>query len=328
MRQLLLWQLETCRDRLRYRKSRENSRDNLVLKTEFDMQSAGKRFRLALETERPLQIVGAINPLAALMASQAGFRAIYLSGAGVSNASYGLPDLAITSMSDVETDIRRITAMTDVPLLVDADTGWGNAFCIARTVRTFQAAGAAAIHMEDQQTAKRCGHRPGKALVDGAEMSDRIRAAADARTDSDFFIIARTDALASEGIESTLDRCQQYIDAGADGIFAEAVTEPEQYRQFCRSLSVPVLANMTEFGQTPLMPLDALRELGLRMVLYPLSAFRAMNKAADQVFRAIRNEGTQQSVLPLMQTRERLYEVINYHQYEQALDRLNKGNQT
>lgn len=298
------------------------------MENDHEMQTAGKRFRQALETERPLQIVGAINPLAALMAGQAGFRAIYLSGAGVANASFGMPDLGMTSMTDVEADIRRITSMSDVPLLVDADTGWGHAFNIARTVRTFQAAGAAAIHLEDQQAAKRCGHRPGKALVDGAEMSDRIRIAVDARTDPDFFIIARTDALASEGMESALERCRQYIAAGADGIFAEAVTEPEQYRQFCSGLNVPVLANMTEFGQTPLMPLEQLREMGLQMVLYPLSAFRAMNHAAEQVFRAIRNEGTQQSVLPLMQTRERLYEVINYHQYEQALDRLAERNQT
>ncbi len=291
-------------------------------------ESPGRRFRQALETERPLQIAGTINALTALMAEQAGFRAIYLSGAGVANASYGLPDLGMTGMADVEIDIRRITSVTRVPLLVDADTGWGHAFNIARTVRSFQAAGAAAIHLEDQQAAKRCGHRPGKALVDAAEMCDRIAVAVDARTDPDFFVMARTDALASEGLAAALDRAQQYVAAGADGIFAEAVTDPAQYREFVHSLRVPVLANMTEFGKTPLMNIGELGATGVGMVLYPLTAFRAMNQAAELVYNTVRSAGTQQDLLDRMQTRERLYEIIHYHEFEQALDRLGERSGT
>jgi methylisocitrate lyase len=266
--------------------------------------------------------VGAINALSALMAEQAGFRAIYLSGAGVANASWGLPDLGMTSLTDVAVDIQRLTSVTQLPLLVDADTGWGHAFNIARTTRTFIAAGAAGMHLEDQQNAKRCGHRPGKAIVDADEMCDRIKAAVDARTDSNFVIMARTDALASEGLEASLERCRRYIAAGADMIFAEAVRTPEQYRLFASELAAPVLANMTEFGQSPLLTASQLGELGIRLVLYPLSAFRAMNAAAEKVFREIRAQGTQQAILGDMQTRDRLYEIIHYHQYEQALDRL------
>jgi methylisocitrate lyase len=284
--------------------------------------SAGARFWNALQTERPLQVVGAINALSALMAEQAGFRAIYLSGAGVANASWGLPDLGMTSLTDVAVDIQRLTSVTQLPLLVDADTGWGHAFNIARTTRTFIAAGAAGMHLEDQQNAKRCGHRPGKAIVDADEMCDRIKAAVDARTDSNFVIMARTDALASEGLEASLERCRRYIAAGADMIFAEAVRTPEQYRLFASELAAPVLANMTEFGQSPLLTASQLGELGIRLVLYPLSAFRAMNAAAEKVFREIRAQGTQQAILGDMQTRDRLYEIIHYHQYEQALDRL------
>ncbi|MGI9517337.1 MAG: methylisocitrate lyase, partial [Pirellulaceae bacterium] len=276
-------------------------------------QSAGSRFRQALQDEKPLQIVGTINAYCALMAQQAGYRAIYLSGAGVANASYGVPDLGITTINDVATDIERITAASDLPLLVDADTGWGHAFSIARTIRTFTRAGACGVHMEDQEAAKRCGHRPNKAIVETAEMVDRLHAAADARTDDDFFIMARTDALASEGLEATLERCHRYVEAGADGIFAEAVTEPEHYRQFCEDLPVPVLANMTEFGESPLLDPAELGDLGVDMVLYPLSAFRAMNLAAEHVYNTIRQSGTQRSLLDEMQTRQRLYEVLDYH---------------
>ncbi len=287
--------------------------------------SPGSRFRLALTEEKPLQIVGAINAFTALMAEQIGFHAIYLSGAGVANASYGIPDLGMTSMNDVEIDIRRITSVTSLPLLVDADTGWGHAFSIARTVRAFTAAGAAGIHMEDQQAAKRCGHRPGKALVEPEEMADRIRAAIDAKTDPEFVVMARTDALASEGLEAAIDRAQLYVKAGADMIFAEAVTDPSQYRAFTSALSVPVLANMTEFGKTPLMTIDDLAELGIAMVLYPLSAFRAMNAAAENVYQTIRDQGSQLSALGTMQTRDRLYEILRYHDYEKKLDQLFKG---
>ncbi|MEQ1903729.1 MAG: methylisocitrate lyase [Pirellulaceae bacterium] len=282
----------------------------------------GRCFRAALAEERPLQIVGTINAFTALMAEQAGFRAIYLSGAGVANASYGIPDLGMTSMNDVETDIRRITSITKLPLLVDADTGWGHAFNIARSIRTFTAAGAAGVHMEDQQAAKRCGHRPGKGLVESQEMCDRIRAAVDARTDPDFFIMARTDALASEGLGAAIQRAQDYVAAGADAIFAEAVIEAEQYRQFTNALSVPVLANMTEFGKSPLLERQQLAELGVAMILYPLSAFRAMNAAAENVYRTIRQTGTQTSVVKDMQTRDRLYELLRYHDYEKKLDQL------
>ena len=286
------------------------------------MHTAGARFRAALAVENPLQIVGAINALSALMAEQAGFRALYLSGAGVANASFGMPDLGMTSMTDVESDIRRITSVTSLPLLVDADTGWGHAFCVSRAVKNFLAAGAAGIHLEDQQNAKRCGHRPGKALVDPDDMCDRIKTAVDARTDDQFVIMARTDALASEGLNATLDRCHQYIAAGADMIFAEAVTKPEEYREFTSKLDVPVLANMTEFGQSPLLTTAQLKELGVQLVLYPLSAFRAMNAAAENVYREIRERGTQQAVVGTMQSRNRLYEIIRYHDYEQKLNRI------
>lgn len=284
--------------------------------------SAGSRFWSALTAEQPLQIVGTIHALSALMAEQAGFRAIYLSGAGVANASWGMPDLGMTALPDVEADVRRIVSVTRLPLLVDADTGWGHAFCIARTTRTLIAAGAAGMHLEDQQNAKRCGHRPGKALVESSEMADRIKAAVDARSDRQFVIMARTDALASEGIEAAIARCQDYVEAGADMIFAEAVRSPDQYRRFTSELNVPVLANMTEFGQSPLLSVTQLHELGIRLVLYPLSAFRAMNAAAEKVYRVIRESGTQQGLLGEMQTRERLYELIRYHSYEQTLDRI------
>jgi len=286
--------------------------------------SAGKRFRNALQAEQPLQIVGTINAYCALMAEQAGFQAIYLSGAGVANASFGYPDLGITTINDVEADIQRITGVSKLPLLVDADTGFGNAFSVSRTIRTFIKAGAAGVHMEDQVGAKRCGHRPNKELVETQEMVDRIRSAVDGRTDEDFFIMARTDALASEGLPQTLERCHRYVEAGADGIFAEAVTEADQYRQFTEALSVPVLANMTEFGQSPLLTADQLGELGVAMVLYPLSAFRAMNEAAERVYQSIRKNKTQESVVESMQTRKRLYEVLDYHRYEQQIDDLLK----
>ncbi len=287
-------------------------------------QTAGQRFRKALETEKPLQIVGAINAYSVLLAQRAGFQAVYLSGAGVANASFGMPDLGMTSMTDVVDDISRLVSVSDLPLLVDADTGWGHSLCIARTVKSFIAAGAAAMHIEDQQAAKRCGHRPNKAIVSSQEMCDRIRASVDARTDESFVIMARTDALASEGLEAAIDRCEQYVDAGADMIFAEAITDPVQYKKFTSSISVPVLANMTEFGKSPLMDLSHLREVGVDMVLYPLSAFRAMSLAADTVYKAIRADGHQRDTVDLMQTREDLYEVLDYHRYEEAIDSILK----
>ncbi len=235
-----------------------------------------------------------------------------------------MPDLGITTLNDVAVDIERISGISQLPLLVDADTGFGNAFSMTRTIRTFTRAGAAGVHIEDQVSAKRCGHRPGKELVDTAEMVDRVRSAVDARTDESFFVMARTDALASEGMSATLDRCHRYVEAGADGIFAEAVTQADQYAVFCQSLDVPVLANMTEFGQSPLLTTEELGELGVAMVLYPLSAFRAMNAAAEKVYQAIRQEKTQQSVVECMQTRDRLYEVLDYHRYEQQIDDLIK----
>lgn len=280
----------------------------------------------AIAQEKPLQIVGAINAYCALLAESAGFRAIYLSGAGVANASFGLPDLGVTTLNDVAEDVRRITAVCRLPLLVDADTGWGTALNISRTVQTLSRAGAAGMHLEDQQFAKRCGHRPGKALVESDEMVDRIRAAVDARNDPGFIIMARTDSLASEDLGAALDRCHRYVEAGADMIFAEAVTEPSQYADFTRSLSVPVLANMTEFGRTPLMTLQQLRQVGIAMVLYPLSAFRAMNQAAFETYQTLRQQGTQESLLGRMQTRDKLYDVLNYHHYEQTIDNiLRKG---
>ena len=282
----------------------------------------GQKFRQAIEEETPLQIVGAINAYCALLAQKCGFRALYLSGAGVANASFGMPDLGMTSMSDVVSEIQRIAGASDLPLLVDADTGWGHALSIARTVQSFEMAGAAALHIEDQQAAKRCGHRPGKALVDTAEMIDRIHACVDARTDPSFVIMARTDAIASEGVDASIERCSHYVEAGADMIFAEAIRDPDEYRRFTESISVPVLANMTEFGQSPLLGVDELREVGIQMVLYPLSAFRAMSQAAMQVYQGIRDQGSQSEVLELMQTRDELYDVLNYLHYEEQMDKI------
>lgn len=287
-----------------------------------EIQSAGARFRAALEAECPLQVVGTINAYTALLAERAGFKAIYLSGAGVANASFGLPDLGMTGLNDVCEDIRRITGATTLPLLVDADTGWGAAFNIARTVREMIRAGAGALHLEDQVSAKRCGHRPGKALVSGQEMCDRIRAAVDGRTDHDFVIMARTDAHAVEGQPEAIERAQAYVEAGADMIFAEALTTLDEYRQFTAAVRVPVLANITEFGKTPLFSTAELADAGVRLALYPLSAFRAMSAAALAVYEALRREGTQQAVVDRMQTRAQLYEVLGYHDYERKLDAL------
>lgn len=284
--------------------------------------SAGARFREALEAEIPLQIVGTINAYSALLAEQAGFRAIYLSGAGVANASFGLPDLAMTTLGDVCEDIRRISYATELPLLVDADTGWGGAFMIGRTVREMARAGAAGCHIEDQVGVKRCGHRPGKALVETAEMSDRIKAAVDGRAHEDFIVMARTDAHAVEGQRAALDRSAAYVEAGADMIFAEALTTLDEYRQFTSAIDVPVLANLTEFGKTPMFTTKELEEAGVRMVLYPLSAFRAMSRAAENVYRALREDGTQKNIVDTMQTRDELYDVLGYHQYEDKLDEL------
>jgi methylisocitrate lyase len=284
--------------------------------------SAGARLRAALEDENPLQVVGAINAYAALLAERAGFRALYLSGAGVANASFGLPDLGITSLNDVCEDVRRITSATDLPLLVDADTGWGAAFNISRTISDLIRSGAAGCHLEDQVQAKRCGHRPGKALVTADEMADRIKAAVDGRTDDQFVIMARTDAHAVEGQQAAIDRALHYVAAGADMIFAEALTTLDEYRQFTAAVKVPVLANITEFGKTPLYTVQELASAGAQLVLYPLSAFRAMSKAAEAVYGALRQEGTQKSVTAGMQTRAELYEVLGYHDYERKLDEL------
>lgn len=287
-------------------------------------QTAGQRFRAALKQEQPLQIAGAVNAYAAMLAMRAGFQALYLSGAGVANASYGLPDLGITSLDDVLVDVRRITSATNLPLLVDIDTGWGSAFNIARTIKEMTKAGAAAVHMEDQVQAKRCGHRPGKALVSAEEMCDRIKAAVDARYDDSFVIMARTDAAANEGVGAAIERADQYVKAGADMIFAEALTTLDEYRQFTQAIKVPVLANITEFGKTPLFTVEELKSAGVQLVLYPLSAFRAMNKAALDVYETIRKEGTQKAVIDNMQTRAELYDVLNYMSYEQKLDELFK----
>ncbi len=284
--------------------------------------SAGEKFRQALETERPLQVAGTINAYTALLAEKAGFKAIYLSGAGVANASFGLPDLAMTTLGDVCEDIRRISYATRIPLLVDADTGWGGAFMIGRTVREMTRAGAAGCHIEDQVGVKRCGHRPGKALVETAEMVDRIKAAVDGRDDQQFVVMARTDAHAVEGQQAALDRSAAYVEAGADIIFAEALTTLDEYRQFTTAIDVPVLANLTEFGQTPLFNTTELGDAGVRLALYPLSAFRAMSKAAENVYRALREDGTQKDVVDTMQTRMELYDVLGYHEYEEKLDQL------
>jgi methylisocitrate lyase len=284
--------------------------------------SAGARLRAAVETERPLQVVGTVNAYSALLAASTGFRAIYVSGAGVANASFGLPDLGMTSLNDVCEDVRRITSACELPLLVDADTGWGGAFNIAKTCADLIKSGAAGMHLEDQVAAKRCGHRPGKALVAAAEMVDRIKAAVDGRTDREFVVMARTDAHAVEGQQAALDRAAAYVEAGADMIFCEALQTLEEFRQFAKAVQVPVLANITEFGQTPLFTVAELGSAGVRLVLYPLSAFRAMSRAALSVYEHLRREGTQKSVLDLMQTRAELYEVLGYHEYEQKLDEL------
>ena len=285
--------------------------------------SAGTKFRKAVAEEKPLQIVGTINANHALMAKRVGYKAIYLSGGGVAAGSLGMPDLGISGLDDVLTDIRRITDVCDLPLLVDVDTGFGaSAFNVARTTRSLIKAGAAAMHIEDQVGAKRCGHRPGKELVSKDEMCDRIKAAMDAKTDSDFVVMARTDALANEGLDSAISRAIAYKDAGADMIFPEAITDLPMYKKFAAAVKVPILANITEFGKSPLFTVDELRSADVAMILYPLSAFRAMNKAALRVYEELRKKGTQKGVLGDMQTREELYEVINYHSYENKLDEL------
>jgi methylisocitrate lyase len=286
--------------------------------------TAGARFRAALAAEKPLQIIGAINAYHAMLATQSGFKAIYLSGGGVAAGSLGLPDLGISSLEDVLVDVRRITDAVDTPLLVDIDTGWGGAFNIARSVKSIAKAGAAAIHIEDQVSAKRCGHRPNKAVVSLEEMVDRVKAAVDAKSYDDFVVMARTDALAVEGLQSAIDRACACVEAGADMIFPEAMTELGMYKQFVDAVKVPVLANITEFGSTPLFTVDELASADVSMVLYPLSAFRAMNQAALTVYRAVKQDGTQQNVVDLMQTRMDLYEHLGYHAFEQKLDALYK----
>jgi len=285
-------------------------------------ETPGTRFRAALAAEKPLQVAGAINAYAARLAQATGFRVIYLSGGGVAANSLGVPDLGISTMEDVLIDVRRITDACPLPLLVDIDTGWGGAFNIARTIRQMIKAGAAAVHIEDQVSAKRCGHRPGKELVPAEEMADRIKAAVDARTDSDFVLMARTDALASEGLSRAIERAQAYVAAGADMIFAEAVTELGQYKQFRQAVGVPILANITEFGKTPLFTREELAAAGVDIILYCCAAYRAMNAAALKVYETIRAEGTQKNALPLMQTRDELYKFLDYHAYEQKLDEL------
>ena len=284
--------------------------------------SAGARLRAAVEAERPLQVAGTVNAYSALLAERSGFRAIYVSGAGVANASFGLPDLGMTSLNDVCEDVRRISSATELPLLVDADTGWGGAFNIAKSCADLIKSGAAGMHLEDQVAAKRCGHRPGKALVPTEEMVDRIKAAVDGRTDAHFVVMARTDAHAVEGQKAALDRAGAYVEAGADMIFSEALETLEEFRQFASAIPVPVLANLTEFGQTPLFTVTELAATGVRLVLYPLSAFRAMSKAALAVYQRLRKEGTQRDVLDLMQTRAELYDVLGYQEYEKKLDDL------
>jgi methylisocitrate lyase len=286
-------------------------------------ESAGSKFKKALQDEKPLQIVGAINANHALLAKRAGYRAIYLSGGGVAAGSLGVPDLGITTLEDVLTDVRRITGVCDLPLLVDADTGFGpSAFNIERTIKELIKAGAAAMHIEDQVQAKRCGHRPNKEIVSKGEMVDRIKAAVDARTDSDFCIMARTDSIAIEGLDAAIERSLAYIEAGADLVFPEAIRDLDSYKKFATAVGKPILANITEFGLTPLFTRDELGASGVGMILYPLSAFRAMNKAAENVYEAIRRDGTQAGVIDAMQTREELYERINYYEYEKALDQF------
>lgn len=287
-----------------------------------DHPSPGARFRATLASEKPLQIAGAINAYTARLAQASGFRALYLSGGGVAANSLGIPDLGISTMEDVLTDVRRITDVTDLPLLVDIDTGWGSAFNIARTIRSMIKAGAAAVHIEDQVGAKRCGHRPGKELVLPGEMVDRVKAAVDARTDQHFVIMARTDALANEGLPAAIERAQAYVAAGADMIFAEAVTELPMYTQFRQAVGIPILANITEFGKTPLFTRDELAAAGVDIILYCCAAYRAMNAAALKVYETIRAEGTQRNVVSLMQSREDLYRYLDYHSYESKLDEL------
>jgi len=284
--------------------------------------SPGQRLRDAVDAERPLQVVGTINAYSALLAGRSGFRALYLSGAGVANASFGLPDLGITGLNDVAEDARRVCGATDLPLLVDADTGFGAAFSIARTTRELIRAGAAGMHLEDQVQAKRCGHRPGKALVPADEMADRVRAAVDARGSGAFVVMARTDAHAVEGQRAAIDRASAYVEAGADMIFAEALSTLDEFREFTQALAVPVLANITEFGRTPLFTAAELGGAGVRLVLYPLSAFRAMSRAALTVYGAIRRDGSQRAVVDAMQSRNELYDMLGYHAYEQKLDEL------
>ncbi|GHB11965.1 methylisocitrate lyase [Modicisalibacter luteus] len=288
----------------------------------MNQPTPGARFRAALDAHRPLPIVGTINAYSALMAEQVGHRAIYLSGGGVANASFGMPDLGMTTMNDVVEDARRITGASELPLLVDIDTGWGGAFNIARTIKEMGRAGVAAVHVEDQVAQKRCGHRPNKAIVSKQEMVDRIKAAADAKLDPDFYLIARTDAFQKEGLNAAIDRANACIEAGADAIFAEAVHTLDDYRAFCEGVHAPILANITEFGATPLFSQQELGEVGCRMVLYPLSAFRAMNAAALQVYRSIHEKGHQREVVDLMQTRDELYDFLDYHAFERKLDAL------
>ncbi|MEX0820240.1 MAG: methylisocitrate lyase [Pirellulaceae bacterium] len=278
--------------------------------------TAGERFRVAIDAERPLQVVGAVNAMCALLAEQADFRALYLSGAGVANSSHGLPDLGVTTLQDVLEDARRITAATDLPLLVDADTGWGSGLMIRRTVRELTRVGAAGLHLEDQVDAKRCGHRPGKQLVPIDEMTDRLKAALDARTEPGFVVMARTDAAGVEGLEAAIERAGKYVDAGADVIFAEALTSLEDFRRFTSAVTVPVLANITEFGRTPLFTVDELQGVGVRLVLYPLTAFRAMNAAAARVYETLRSIGTQRELIDSLQTRDELYELLDYYSQE------------
>lgn len=283
-------------------------------------ESPGAAFRRAVDEERPLQVAGVINAYCARLAEGAGFRALYLSGAGIANASFGLPDLGMTSLDNVLEDARRITATTRLPLLVDCDTGWGSRLTIGRTVREMIRAGVAAIHLEDQVDAKRCGHRPGKQLVPAEEMIDRVRSAAEAKTDPTFVLMARTDAAAGEGLAAAIDRAGRYVEAGADMIFAEALRTADDFQQFAAAIPVPILANMTEFGKTPLLTTDELRAAGVRLALYPLSAFRAMSAAALRVYETLRRDGTQKAVIDGMQTREELYRVLDYHAWEQKLD--------
>ena len=284
--------------------------------------TAGTKFREALKLNSPLVIPGAINAYSGILAEKAGHKAIYLSGGGVAAASYGMPDLGITSMDDVLIDVKRISNATSLPLLVDIDTGWGGAFNISRTIKEMINAGCAAVHMEDQVSQKRCGHRPNKSLVSSNEMQDRIKAAVDGRHDESFFIMARTDALASEGINGAIDRASSYVEQGADGIFLEAVTSLEDYKEFKNAIDIPLLANITEFGKTPLFTKEELEGVDVDMILYPLTAFRAMSKAAEKIYISLAKEGTQEGLLDIMQTREELYEYLNYHSYEEKLDSL------